>query len=784
MDVQAEVERAYQGLDGGAVAVRSSATAEDLPGTSFAGQYDSYLNVAGAGAVCEAIQRCWASLWSPRALAYRLKHGIAQRDGLSIAVIVQLLVDSEKSGILFTANPVNERRDQLMINASWGLGEAVVGGKVTPDQWVVSKKDGAVAHAAIADKELMTVRRLDAGGHGTETAAVPAALREVAALDEAEIAALVDLGRKVESHYGVPQDIEWAFAGGELYLLQTRPITSLFPLPQPEPAPEAGLRVYFNVNVVTQGITDPLTPMGVDHLRLNYMAWTAFATGRWPDRVPPWAKEAAGRVFLDITGLARNRRYWGAIARFIGGKDPIGARSLLQLLEGHADEIVKEGAKLRLPGGLIRRLPGLLWLAVRSRINTKDTVHRMAGIAERHYQRLKDRLGGLKTVEDRLEFIARGVYETAVAEISQLAALSVMRAGDKAEALIGEWLGDKTLVDPVYRALPDNPTTQMGVRLLQAACRLRDEGSEPTPGHPVVAAFLKDYGHRGVLEIDLGMPRWQEEPGYVVDLIKSYMEQGDPAEKLERLRLDAERAEQAIEEIAAQVEMKKGRAEARQIRRLLTIARNVLGLRERPKFDMTRSMALFRVVLKDVGRELVAGGRLSALEDVFFVTFDDIRSGGDLRQLVEQNKAQYRRNRERTSSPRAMASNGEAVYTVSDPSRKGVLAGIPVSHGIYEGPVRIVHDPKVARLGAGEILVTRSTDPAWTPLFLNAGALVMETGGPAAHGAIIAREYGIPAVAGVAGATTLLQTGQVVRVDGGAGEVMLVDAGRTAAGSS
>ena len=255
-EISQEIDRAYREIGNYQVVVRSSATAEDLPGTSFAGQYDTYLNVSGREELYKYIKKCWASLWNSRALSYRLKHNMGNND-LAHGVVVQKLINATKSGILFTANPVNGRRDQMLLNSSWGLGEAIVGGEVTPDQWVLDRKNAAIAEENIAKKEIMTVRK----DRGIENKPVPGERQLKATLSSDEVKELFDLGEKVEKYFGFPQDIEWAFADGRMFLVQSRPITSLFPMPEPADDDDR-LRIYLNMSLYSQALHEHFTPIG------------------------------------------------------------------------------------------------------------------------------------------------------------------------------------------------------------------------------------------------------------------------------------------------------------------------------------------------------------------------------------------------------------------------------------------------------------------------------------------------------------------------------------------
>nr|MDJ0755033.1 PEP/pyruvate-binding domain-containing protein [Ardenticatenaceae bacterium] len=340
---------------GEAMAVRSSATAEDLPEASFAGQQETYLNIKGVPDLLEAIKQCWSSLWTARAISYRNRQGISP-DEVSLAVVIQHMVPAEVSGILFTANPLNGRRDEVLINASWGLGEAIVGGQVMPDQWIVNSDSGTPVAAEIAKKEIMTVFTPT----GTENVAVPKYRQEKPVLNAADLKQLHALAQRISQIYDMPQDVEWVYIDGSFFIVQSRPITGLYPLPEPLPAPEDGLRVYMCLNVAAQGITEPLTPMGLEMFRLLYVGMTAAATGKPADKYPSWAKLAAGRMYLDLTSALRKPGRWTTVAGNLGRKDPVAGELLLQVLENNRDEIVGRPG-FRLPWRLVLKIfPGLL----------------------------------------------------------------------------------------------------------------------------------------------------------------------------------------------------------------------------------------------------------------------------------------------------------------------------------------------------------------------------------------------------------------------------------------
>ncbi len=350
-----------------------------------------------------------------------------------------------------------------------------------------------------------------------------------------------------------------------------------------------------------------------------------------------------------------------------------------------------------------------------------------------------------------------------------MASLHIVRRKLKA------WGLDPAMLDAVGRSVPHNPTTEMDLALWRTSRRLLAEGAEPRADHPEVAALLAQYGHRAVREIDVGVPRWREDPAYILHLLSTYMAGGhgmsDPEDHFQK---GARAAEQAISAIAAQVRRQRGALAAHLVRLLLRRFRELAGVREWHKFYVVRILAIAREVLKEAGSDLVRAGRLDRVDDVFFLGLDDLTSPRDLREIVARNRREFDREWKRRQVPLAMTSEGEVSYG-HPPVTEGMLVGLGASAGVHEGVVRVTQNPLEAHLEPGEVLVAPGTDPAWTPLFLTAGALVTETGGMVSHGAVVAREYGIPAVVGVAEATTRLRTGQRVRVDGSAGTVIPLD---------
>lgn len=794
-EIEQEIVEAYRGrLDAGAVAVRSSATAEDLPGAAFAGQQDTFLNVSDEQALLDAIRRCWASLWTDRAIAYRERQGIDQQT-VKLAVVVQQMVEANVAGVLFTANPVTGKRRQAVIDASPGLGEAVVSGMVNPDHFVVDTATGEILERRLGDKQVAV--RAVAGG-GTQSVESDGSA-DLASVTDEQVRDLAGLGGRVEAHYGTPQDTEWAIdEEGRIWLLQARPITTLFPLPDSAPETDDELRVYFSFNVA-QGVYGPFTPMGLQAFKVAAAMAASVITGHPPrDRHagPAFVEEAAGRLFLDVTGAMRGK-LWRRMLDLAVRNVEARATPVLRSLE--ADPRLSPVAFRPLLA--LRVLPSLL---VRERIPLR--VARALARPEGAMSRAEEVVARLRAETETCQG-ARECLNEAERLLSE-GPPSVPRyivpglaAGLLANALAGRLLRDLATEDErrvALRALPDNPTTEMDLALWALAQRVREDpeavrtvrdspperlaedyrgGALTTILQAGLADFLGAYGHRGVAEIDLGLPRWSEDPAHVLGMISNYLRLEDPELAPDIQFRRAEREAHAMVEDLTRRAADRNSLRGRLAGFFLGRARALLGMREMPKFCFVLLFARVRTLLWTVGEELEKAGRLRSARDIFFITLSEARSaleGEDLRPIIRERRADYERETRRRHVPRVLLSDGTEPEVEADASvelAEGMLGGTPASGGVVRAPARVVLDPGGARLEPGEILVAPSTDPGWTPLFLTAGGLVMEMGGSMSHGAIVAREYGIPAVVGVPDATDSIVTGQEITVDGSAGTV-------------
>jgi rifampicin phosphotransferase len=782
------------------VAVRSSATAEDLPTASFAGQQDTFLNVIGTPAVLDAVHRCWVSLWTDRAVSYRAVNGIDHAT-VELAVVIQRMVDAAVAGVLFTADPVTGRRHHAVIDSSPGLGEAVVSGAVNPDRFVVDSQTGRIIERRLGDKRLI-VRAVPGGG--TEHVSVGPA-EGMASLEDTQLLRLVSLGQQVERHYGSPQDIEWALdEENTAWLTQARPITTLFPLP-PAAGTDDGsqLRVYFCFSLA-QGLQRPITPMGLSAFRVLASGVSQVAGVRVPDPVagPTTVTEAAGRLFLDVTALIRHPVGRVAFPRVLDVMEARSAVVIRQLLEG-------DPRLSRLPGGRALFARRLARVAIRYRVPLvviqavarPDAVHRRCAVLEADLERAARLLDDGATGGERLDAVTRLLKDDVVPALPRIAPAAA--AGFALLGLAGRLLGDKAHpgdLQAVLRGIPHNITTEMDLSLWGLASRIRADtsasatvrdsdvadltaryraGTLPAAAQHGLEAFLGRYGHRAVAEIDIGIPRWREDPSHLLGVLANYLrlpkDAADPNNEFQRGAREAETMIDKLQHRAAGRARMGGRARAAAVGFCLVRARQLAGLREMPKYLMVLAVAGARAQLTVIGKELASAGRVAEAEDVFFLDFTEVRAaldGVDQRALVRRRRQMYDREMGRRHLPRLLLSDGTEPEAATAPAADGALHGTPASAGTVTAPARVVFDPAGAHLAPGEILVVPSTDPGWTPLFLTAGGLVMEMGGANSHGAVVAREYGIPAVVGVPDATSRITTGQRVTLDGTSGFVV------------
>ncbi|MCS7459649.1 phosphoenolpyruvate synthase [Paenibacillus doosanensis] len=772
-----------------AYAVRSSATAEDLPTASFAGQQDTYLNVCGKEQLLQAIRRCWASLFTDRAISYRAKNGFDHRSVL-LSVVVQQMVFPEVSGIMFTADPVSGHRGTVSIDASFGLGEALVSGLVSADLYQV--RSGGILTKKIARKKL-AIYALPGGG--TQTQELPEAMQERQALSDERIEELAGLGERIKRHYGADQDIEWCWADGRLYIVQSRPITSLYPLPDIDIAEGESPHVLLSFGH-QQMMTDAMKPLAIDVLR------TMLPFGKPALREPSrLAYSAGGRIFLDMTPLFSLRSARRLLPKLLTAIDEQMASGIAEYIR--QDDFVRGLPKQKgLPLTVLRFMRPIAFRLARNLIAARpeQAAAELNDWMETFIRESEQRLAGTRG-EPRIV----GLQERTGAVLRKLftEVMAYPMAGIVSSRLIARlaerWLGETDMMPILNKSLPGNVTSELGLMIGDLAdaarrspevTRLLQDGDAgrlglAKDGGEFVALwdrFMELYGMRCPGEIDITRPRWRDDAGTLLPSIVSHMRTMEPGEHRERFAQGAREAERAAEELTARVRaLPFGRLKAKLMSRLLRVYRHTMGLREHPKYTMIRWFGMMRGALLEDAQELVRAGTLDAAEDAFYLTLEELRQAVQgqpderLAEIIAERKREYERFRGLTP-PRAMTSDGEMLTgrRKRQDAPEGALLGTPVSAGVVEGIARVVLQPSEARLNKGEIMIAPFTDPGWTPLFHSAIGLVMEVGGLMTHGAVVAREYGLPAVVGIDGATRRIRDGDYIRVDGTRGYVLIL----------
>ncbi|HEY3498649.1 MAG TPA: rifamycin-inactivating phosphotransferase [Polyangiaceae bacterium] len=759
----------------GPYAVRSSATAEDLPGASFAGQQDTYLNVVGSAAILQHVSRCWASLFTERAVTYRLRNGFDQGK-VHMAVVVQRMLFPQASGVLFTADPRSGNRKVVSVEATFGLGEALVSGLVNADVYEV--REGEVVAKTIAKKRL-AIHASAAGG--TREGELAPEQQEQPALTDAQVVRVAALGRRIEAHFGRPQDVEWCLVDGDFHIVQSRPITTLFPIPE---AADGQNHVYISVGHA-QMMTDPMRPLGLSFYKLT---------------TPAPMHDAGGRLFVDVTARLASPASRAGFLALARRTDPL-LRDALETLLARGDFIPvlpdpPPGAPP--PGGA---LPGgAAPIESDSQIVTELVERTQASLAALGRD-IRNHSGPalLDFILADLQELKRLLIDPRSHQVFMTAIEATWWLNEQLEA----WLGEKNAADTLAQSVPNNVTSEMGLELLDVADAIRphsdvvaflgrvdnddflDELARFEGGREAqdaIRGYLERYGMRCVGEIDITRPRFNERPSLLVPLILGNIENFEPGARKRRFELGREQAEQKEREILQRLRaLPDGAPKAEEVKRRIDRVRTFIGYREYPKYGMISRYFVYKQALLEEAERLVRARVLREREDLFYLTFqelhDAVRTQRVDDELVRQRKEAFR-SYAALIPPRVLTSDGEAVagaYRRSDAPR-GALIGLAVSGGTVEGRARVVSKLEDADLRAGDILVTAYTDPSFSPLFVAARGLVTEVGGLMTHGAVIAREYGLPAVVGVEHATRLIRDGQRIRVNGTDGYVEILEA--------
>jgi phosphoenolpyruvate synthase/pyruvate phosphate dikinase len=777
-DIDEEISRFLSRLDEKtAYAVRSSATGEDLPTASFAGQHDTYLNIIGKEAILKHISKCWASLFTERAVIYRLQNGFDHRK-VHLSVVVQKMVFPQVSGILFTADPVTSNRKVLSIDASFGLGEALVSGLVNADIYKV--RNGKIIDKKISTKKRAIYPLKDGGTKELET---PPEWQNRQALTDEQILQLERIGRKIEEHFDQPQDIEWCLADDTFYIVQSRPITTLFPIPE---ANEGENHVYVSVGH-QQMMTDPMKPLG-----LSFFLLTTNAPMR----------KAGGRLFVDVTHMLASPDSREILLNTMGQHDPLMKDALMTIIErGDFIKSLPTDKQEQNPG---KSNKGISSSGSHPQIENDPTI--VSDLIKRSQTSIEELKQNIQTKSGSalFDFILEDIQELKKILFDPQSSGVFMAAIDASSWInekMKEWLGEKNVADTLSQSVSNNITSEMGLELLDVADVIRpypevidylqhvkddnflDElvkfkGGQET--HDAILSYLNKYGMRCSGEIDITKPRFSEKPTTLVPMILSNIKNFEPnasQRKFEQRRQEALKKEQELFDRLKQ--LPDGEEKAKEAKRNVDLIRNFSGFREYPKYGMINRYFLYKQALLKEAGQLVQTGIIHEKEDIYYLTFEELREVVRTNkldyQIISKRKDEYQLY-EKLTPPRVITADGEII--AGEYKRKNLPAqaiiGLPVSSGVIEGRARVILSMEGADLEDGDILVTSFTDPSWTPLFVSIKGLVTEVGGLMTHGAVIAREYGLPAVVGVENATKLIKDGQRIRVHGTEGYVEIL----------
>jgi phosphohistidine swiveling domain-containing protein len=757
-EISAEIAGAYRAMQDPAVAVRSSATAEDLPEASFAGQQESYLNLHGIAAVLEGVQKCWASLWTGRAIAYRIKNRI-DHEQVALAVVVQELVMAEASGILFTANPVTGKRSEIIITAAWGLGEAIVSGEVTPDSLTVDKHTLRLVKRETAEKQVMTIRTAS----GTTQQPVPPKLVKKAVLSNGQTVKLARLGSDIEKDYGIPMDIEWALASGKIAILQARPITALpeAPIEWKAPYPKA---MYMRASLVDL-MPNPLSPLfitlGIPTMVKQMVPMGIRLMGAKPLLPADYFTSVNSYAYLNYNYPAKT--WWWVLT----GMLPASLRMLRHLAQIWRDELhpayqaTVESFQGALPAQMSERAQ---WQSIQELL---DAV--MFYVCGLMFVTMGASSGS--------ELLLTKLYDKLVKREGDLPAVTFLMGWDnipiRAEKSLYDlamWVQER---DTLRSYLLETPSRQLTEQMTR---HQNPEGVRPNEWKEFNSRFeqhLKQFGYI-IFQLDFAEPLPRDHPEPMLENIKMYL-RGAGVNPHARQKASEEKRIQTAETMLKRLKGFKRWT----FRKALNWAQSLSEIREDALAEIGLGYPMLRSLLFNLGQRFVEKGMIKQAEDILWLEKLEINAliNGEELNLVEGVETL------KAESPPPMIPMKERVMGIktesfvpqaADAHPGKLLKGVPASAGKVTAPARVLHGPQdFEQMQPGEVLVTGTTTPAWTPLFAMASAVVTDIGGPLSHGSIVAREYGIPAVMGTGGATKRIKNGQMITVDGSAGTVLL-----------
>jgi len=770
----------------GIVAVRSSSPEEDLAGSSFAGGYDTSLGVTSAG-LQDAIIDSFASLFDHRIYLYKIQHGMAA-DTPRIAIIVQKQIASDVSGVGFSLNPNNNCFDEIVISSNFGLGESVVSGIITPDTYVVDRFDPSnmrMISKKVAEKTSAIWLDEASGGTRQDTNKSPTAQ----ALTDDEIMEVAQMVADVEEKYfdGSPADIEWAFHNNTLYLLQARPVTAHVPL-FPEMITERGKekRLYLDLMVMTQGFSDPLSTLGLDIWKTSLARMKPTMSTEGFDGL---MFNIHGREYMNISNMLMMTGGTVMVNTALRTNDKSLDRAFASIdLKDYTPSYVPEGCK-GIFGKSIKQLLLTVPNILRGMYYGKDSMQQYvkdtnALLEHCHSHRYPDDKAFVEVYDELTK-----TYEAVVPQVGGLISGLISKA--LLHRMFRNCEGTEDNLINLSMDLNGNPTSEMGHLMVRlASCpeiqetRTSDEflkklkeGSFSQEFTSIYSDYLKRFGCRGAREIDVATPRMSEKQDELFDTLKQIDVKNN---QIINVRERRDKAYQELLSLAREIGKEKSFVHH------ASVMQGVLGYREHPKYMLVVVTDACRRHALQVAKGFVAKGRLENEDQIFSLTMDQISNAQkdeaiDLLSLVRANLKPVEKVRHVKNWPVLIDSRGKIIrgkreITEDEKNKEGLLIGDPISPGagVVRGRAKVLMDPYEKPLEAGEILVARFTEPSWTPLFINAGGVIMEIGGPMQHGAIIAREYGIPCVSGIDNATKLVKDGDLLELDGSAGTVQII----------
>ena len=759
-----------------AYAVRSSATAEDLPTASFAGQQDTYLNVIGREAILKHISKCWASLFTERSVTYRIQNGFDHRK-VYLSVVVQKMVFPQAAGIVFTADPITSNRKVLSIDAGFGLGDALVSGLVNADSYKV--RSGKVVDKKISTKQL-AIYALEGGG--TKEQEIPPKMQSRQTLTDEQILQLESIGRRIEAHFGYPQDIEWCLADDTFHIVQSRPITTLYPIPEVN---DKENHVYLSVGH-QQMMTDPLKPLGMSLMQL-------IAYGRWC--------KAGGRLFIDVSQMLASPDGRKILLNNMKQLEPLTQDAIMTIIERDFIKCLPNDKKEQSSGNSDSvKSPAESQAQIENNPSIVSDLIRKSQIS---VEKLKQNIQG-KSGTDLIDFILQDIQELKRILFdpqSTAAFTAAINASQWINEKMSEWLGEINAADILSQSVPNNITSEMGLALMDVADVIRPfpevvdylqqvkndnfleemanfEGGRET--RDAILSYLSKYGMRCSGEIDITRTRWSEKPTTLIPMILNNIKNFEPNAANQKFEQGLQEALKKEKELLVRLNtLPDGEEKVKETKRMIDLIRKFIGYREYPKYGMISRYFVYKQALLKEADRLVQTNVIHEKEDIYYLTFEE------LREVIVTNKLDYEiickrkdahKSYEKLTPPRVITSDGEIISGVYKRENlpMDAMVGLAVSSGVIEGRARVILSMEDAKMEEGDILITSFTDPAWTPLFVSIKGLVTEVGGLMTHGAVIAREYGLPAVVGVENATKLIRDGQLIRVNGTEGYVEIL----------